>query len=466
MSSFFPRSDLRILANKYSGSAPRYTSYPTAVEFHSDVDALRWEELLLQENDNTFGVYAHIPFCQTLCYFCACNKIITQNRAGVRPFLDAIKKEFALQAQYLTRNGSRDKQMGQIHWGGGTPNYLLPEDMRELHTSMETYLGKPMKGAECSVEIDPRGITTEQLATLIDLGMNRISFGVQDLSPEVQEAINRIQPLSLTTHVIKEARKLGFKSINIDLIYGLPLQTVETFSETVKSIITLRPERVALYGYAHVTWIQKVQRSFDKLPLPTPEERIEIFLEAVEAFTQAGYEHIGLDHFALPDDTLVQARENGKLNRNFMGYSIHRGSQIAAFGPSAISSVEKGFAQNSKELPEYIQSIESHKLAITRGVERSPEDILRSHVIEDVLCHGKIFYKDFTHRWGADFYQVFPDAFAALESFAEDGIVQIQNDGFSITPIGRFFARNVATIFEAYLQKHKEKERPVFSQAV
>ena len=319
---------LKRLINAYSTQGPRYTSYPTAVEFTNSFNSDSWKKFLIADAHLSTALYFHLPFCNSLCYFCACNKIIARSREGVAPYLQTLFKELKTYQELLD---TKNIEIEQIHWGGGTPNYLLPDEMIELHQRTLEIFPKVENDADISVEIDPRTISSEHLSTLRKLGFNRLSMGVQDFDPFVQETINRIQPYELTRDVCLEARDVGFEGLNIDLIYGLPNQTTKGFSSTLEKILEIKPERIALYGYAHVTWIKKVQKALERSHLPTPEERIDLFLQAYQMLVSAGYLHIGMDHFALPSDELSIAQDSGKLNRNFMGYTTHKGANIFWF---------------------------------------------------------------------------------------------------------------------------------------
>jgi oxygen-independent coproporphyrinogen-3 oxidase len=456
----------RELIERYSTAVPRYTSYPTAVEFRDSFGARDWSALLGEEFNSkrpqSLSLYVHIPFCRKLCYFCACNKIITEERGLAAPYVKAVIEEMKTVARFAP--GLHPVE--QIHWGGGSPNFLSPEEMMHLHTETLQIFPSLERGAEVSVELDPRTTTTEQLIALKEVGFNRISFGVQDFDEEVQETVNRVQSFEETQALAASGRELGFEGINLDLIYGLPQQTLEGFGKTLEKVVEIRPDRIALYGYAHVTWIQKAQNTFRRFNLPTPEERISLFLLAVRELQQAGYQHIGLDHFALPSDSLHQSLLSGKLNRNFMGYTTHKGASLLGFGASSISTLRGGFAQNEKDPGRYQEKVLGGKLAVVRGLSRTAEDIVRGELIELVLCGGRIDYARFTEQFGVDPREVYPDSFLELEQLEEDGLVSIGNEALSVTDLGRFFARNIASAFDGYLAYHRQQAKRVFSQAI
>ena len=451
---------------RYAGSAPRYTSYPTAVEFTEKFDGQSWLEALAEEfgRDSNTGVslYFHIPFCHELCYFCACNKLITKDKDVIEPYLQAVFAELDLYRELLPERLA----VQQIHWGGGTPNFLPVDAIKRLHEKTISTFPNLIAGADVSVEVDPRTCTTEQIKAFREVGFNRLSLGVQDFDPHVQELVNRIQPYEITKALCDTARAVGFSGINVDLIYGLPDQSVAGFLQTVEQILTIRPDRIALYGYAHVTWIKKVQKALERAHLPTPGERIAIFTEALKRFSAAGYRHIGMDHLALPEDTLSLALDNGQLNRNFMGYTSHRGARLLGFGVSSISTLPGAFAQNTKDLFQYQNKLSSGELGISRGLTRTKEDRMRGELIEDLLCSGRINIPEFSNKWGIEFFSKFESGLLRLQPLIDDGLVKLDSAELRLTEVGRLFARNAATAFDAYLETHAESSRPVFSQSV
>ena len=467
----------RELIEKYSGQGPRYTSYPTAVEFHEGFSAATWQKTLLAWRNSTptepptesrsISLYTHIPFCRSLCYFCACHKIITEDRTVVSPYLAAISRELSIYSQLLSDGNT---SLAGLHWGGGSPNYLAPDEMRVLFESTLAAFPKLNPAAEISIEMDPRTTTTEQLSTIERLGFNRISLGVQDFSPHVQEAVNRIQPFELTRDLVENARQLGLSGINLDLIYGLPGQELTSFNDTLSQVISIRPERIALYGYAHVTWIKKVQKALERHPLPSPSLRIELFRSAVTELTRAGYVYIGMDHFALPADSLAKALANGTLTRNFMGYSTECGAGTLGVGPSAISGLAGAYAQNEKDLQRYQAKLTSsnsaNSLPITRGLSLSREDKLRAEVISQILCQGTVSFEQVGKRWEIDFAKHFAAELGGLEELEQDRLVAIEDSQLRLTPLGRFFMRSVAMHFDGYLNAHLTSGRKVFSQTV
>ena len=457
------------LISKYSIAGPRYTSYPTALEFSSAVDSEVWSERLIsdaaevaEESGGGISVYLHVPFCRKLCYFCACYKVISKDRTPVAPFIEAVKREVRAYRELIPRS----QKISQSHWGGGTPNFLTPEEIEELFGAIVEALGPLDSDADISIELDPRTTDYRQLLMLKKLGFNRISLGVQDFDIKVQTQINRIQPFSMTRDLIAAAREQGIKSVNTDLIYGLPGQTLSSFSHTIKQLISLQPDRLALYGYAHVPWVSKTQNSFNKLHLPTPRERTELFSTALNYMLDGGYEYLGMDHFALPDDDLSIAAKAGRLHRNFMGYTVKRSPLLIGLGPSAISMSPSCFAQNGKELAEYCQATAQTGLATRKGITRSFDDRLRGYVIEELMCNARLNFWRIKGIFGESFGRYFERELAALDLLSADGLLDLEGDRIKVTPLGRFFLRNIAMVFDAYLPAHREEGVRQFSQSV
>ncbi len=454
------------LIEKYSVSAPRYTSYPTAAEFSDEVGSAVWERCLRDTFNKAqikpLSLYIHIPFCHNLCYFCACHKIIPKERSIVGPYLEAIKQELFY---YQSLIGA-DHQIAQLHWGGGTPNYLNSKEMETLSDLIRHAFPHSSPLFEFSVEVDPRTATEETLSTLRAVGCNRVSFGIQDLDPIVQNAIHRVQSFAKICSLFEKARQLGFRGINVDLIYGLPQQTNKTFQATINNVITLRPERIALYGYAHLPGSRKVQRSFHKLPLPTAKERLRIFHEAIQQLLAAGYVHIGMDHFALPGDDLAIALKTLTLRRNFMGYTSSESDLLLGFGPSAISALPSCFAQNEKDLGSYFEKVKGNGAAITRGKLRSLEDRRRAFIIGELFCQGRIAFSNFEDVWQTSFQHAFRQEYAELRTLISDGLLSERRDGFYLTGRGRLFVRNVAMVFDSYIEKYQLETTAIFSSAV
>lgn len=432
---------------RYSKNLPRYTSYPTALQFQPFSEE-KWRRELKEYLNETpaapVSIYCHLPFCRSLCYFCACNKVIAKDRSGVEPYLQTLETEIRITRELL---GGEAPPILQLHWGGGSPNFLTPEEMTRLYQTIRRAFPNIKEEADISAELDPRTTTRDQLKTLRELGFNRISLGIQDFDAKVQKAVNRLQSFESTEALCTEARSFGFKGINIDLIYGLPLQTLTGFQKTVELVSRLRPDRIALYGYAHVTWIKKTQKVFDKMPLPDPNERIALFQSALSYFTAEGYDYIGMDHFALPSDSLFSAKKSGTIHRNFMGYSTHPTNALLGFGVSAISTLPAAFMQNNRSLKAYTTKLSQESLPCERGLRRSWEDRWRAALIEQIMCRGQVDFLHFQEDWGVDIWPLFAQR-AAL-AMIKDGLIEVSPSTLGVTPLGRFFLRNIAALADA-----------------
>ncbi|MFQ5798440.1 MAG: oxygen-independent coproporphyrinogen III oxidase [Bacteroidota bacterium] len=459
----FHKIDVRIL-KKYDTAGPRYTSYPPAPVFTSEFDDGRFEvELILNNQPKSsadLSLYFHFPFCDTLCYFCGCTMMVTRDRARVRKYVDVLKREIDLFHRYA----APDRRVAQLHWGGGTPTHLHPEEIREL----AEHIGRRFRftpDAEIAVEIDPRGLTLEHMKALKDSGFNRVSMGVQDFNPRVQHAVNRIQPEEITNKAIEWCRALGFSSINIDLIYGLPLQNVESFEQTINQIIGIAPDRLAVFNYAHVPWLKPHQKLIHPEDLPSPQTRLEILKMSIEKLTDAGYWYIGMDHFAKPEDELAVAQRNRTLYRNFQGYSTKAGCDLYGLGMSSISHFANVYAQNLKKLPEYYSAIEAGAFATHVGYKMTRDDEVRKHVIMRLMCDPEVSKSDVERRFGIVFDEYFRDALEQLRIFVDDGLVSVSSGLLKIERMGRLVLRNVAMCFDAHLPR-MQKEKQIFSRTV
>jgi len=452
------------LLRKYDRPAPRYTSYPTAVEFSDTFDAQRYGEKLLEVNaagDEPLSLYMHIPFCQERCSFCGCHVIITRQRRRSDEYLERLLHEIELLAAALPDR----RRLVQYHWGGGTPTYLEVEQMRRLHAGVQRHFTMA-PGAEVAIEVDPRVTTAEQVAALVEMGFNRVSMGVQDFTPAVQEAIHRRQTEEETRALFDACRRSGIQSINIDLIYGLPRQSPETFRRNLETVVAMRPERVACYSYAYVPWIKSNQRQIDVAELPSPDGKLELFGLAIDAFTAAGYRQIGMDHFALPDDELSLALSAGTLHRNFMGYTVKPASDFVGLGISAIGDVRGAYAQNEKKLSTYYRAIDAGRFPVQRGVELSRDDLIRRDVITRLMCNLRLAKADIEAAHGIVFDDYFATELRELESGpAAEGFVELDGDGITVVPPGQLLIRNVCMIFDAYLRA-KPGDRPTFSRTI
>ena len=443
--------DLKSLIHKYSMSGPRYTSYPTAPQWTADVTHDQYESHLggdqVQDRRN-MGLYIHLPFCESLCYFCGCNIQITSDKSRSHPYVNAVTKELSLVSAKLKSRC----QLSQIHWGGGTPTFLSLDEIQRLYEVIQQEFDID-PDADISIEVDPRVTSEEQLALLADLGFNRISLGVQDFAHKVQKAINRIQPEEMTRKMLEQCRKLGFKGINFDLIYGLPFQSLSSFEKTIDSVIAMRPSRIALYNYARLPEMLKHQVILEKFPMPEAEERVDIFLMAYEKLSAAGYGAIGMDHFATRDDELFSAIDRGELYRNFMGYVAKKSGDLLGVGVSAIGEVGGGFFQNEKKVQAYEQKIGRGELTTVRGKFLSDDDKQRKWLIQKIMCQFEIPFAGFKKKFGISFEEKFADVLAELPEFESDGILKSVATGYEVTELGRMFVRNVAMKFDAYLQK-------------
>ena len=447
---------------RYNRPGPRYTSYPTAPVWQDNFGPDDLEEVYAQAAafETPVSLYMHLPFCESLCLFCACNVIITKDHGAAPPYLATLKREIA----HVAKNVAGSRPVVQFHWGGGTPTYLTPEQMEDLFGfAAEKFTFAP--DAEIGIEVDPRVTSVRHLESLRRLGFNRLSLGIQDFDPEVQQAIHRVQPLEMTRELIVEARALGFRSLNVDLIYGLPYQTAQRFGQTVEQVLTLAPDRVAMFSYAHVPWLRKQQGALGT-HLPEGMEKFRIFRTGLECFLAAGYQYIGMDHFAKPDDELAVAQRNRTLHRNFQGYTTKGGADLYGMGVSAISGIGNAYAQNYREVGAYTEAVERRGIATMRGYRLSSDDVLRRTVINRLLCHAVIRKDELAADFGVDFDSYFAAESAQLAPFVEDGLVAIGPSEIRATLLGRIFIRNVAMLFDPYLEKQRLAERPLFSKTL
>lgn len=440
------------LLMRHDCAAPRYTSYPTADRFVEAFDERRYDHALaartVGSGNRPVSLYVHLPFCKTVCFYCACNKIETEDRAKADEYLDYLEREIAIQRAKF----ADAPPINQLHLGGGTPTFLTTSQLDRLINMIK--LAFPVAAnAECSVEVDPRGLTEGTLGLLAAHGFRRISIGVQDLDPTVQRAVNRIQPGYLTEQAMVEARLLGFRSINLDLIYGLPRQSVETMRTTLDSVIRWRPERIALYSYAHLPDRFKPQRSILDADLPSPASKLAMLQLAIETILAAGYVYIGMDHFALPHDDLAVALRQGRLHRNFQGYSTHADCDLIALGVSAIGKMGASYSQNHRELSDYYDAIDQGHLPLARGLALTADDLLRRAVIQALLCQSELAIEPFETAWLIDFRSYFAPEMAQLAALESDGLVELDTDAIRITARGRLLARVVAMCFDRYLRE-------------
>ncbi|MFA5907960.1 MAG: oxygen-independent coproporphyrinogen III oxidase [Vicinamibacterales bacterium] len=455
------------LLERYDRPGPRYTSYPTAVEFHEGVGDSHYRERLARvdaDAQHPLSLYAHLPFCEARCAFCGCNVIITSHRDVAAGYLDALDQEIDLLAAELPRR----RAVSQMHWGGGTPTYYEADQLARVFDRIHRHFTFTAD-AELGIEIDPRVTSVVHLRRLRALGFNRLSMGVQDFSPEVQHAINREQSHELTRSQIVEARAAGFSSVNVDLIYGLPLQTVDSFRRTLELTVALRPDRVAAYSFAFVPWMRAHMKTLANEEMPSARLKLELLALTIDAFVGAGYRQIGMDHFALPADDLGQAVERGDLHRNFMGYTVQKTPDMVAVGVSGIGEVHGAFVQNTKKLPEYYAAVGAGRFAIARGYELSADDLVRRQVIAGLMCTFRVDIRQIEADFGIDFSNYFAAELRELtapESPSTDGLVAVGDASIDVTPLGRLFVRNVCMVFDRYLRARTEGPKPVFSRTV
>ncbi len=450
------------LIKKYDRPGPRYTSYPPAPAFTSSFTADDFLQSLKENStvNTEISLYYHIPFCDTLCYFCGCNMLITHSRERIAEYLKYLKREMELSAPFFNKK----RKVGQLHWGGGTPSYLNPDEITSLANSIKKHFTFS-ENVEAGVEIDPRGLTFEHMQAFRESGFGRVSMGVQDFEPKVQEAINRIQPEEITRDAVDWSRKLGFKSVNLDMIYGLPYQTIESFEKSLKKIIDISPERIAVFNFAHVPWLKSHQKLIDKNTLPLPEVKLEILKMTIELLTNSGYIYIGMDHFAKPEDELAAAQREKTLYRNFQGYSTHAGADLYAFGNSAISQFNHVYAQNYKSLNDYFKAIDSNRFPTVLGYKMTDDDIIRQHVIMRLMCDMELNKRDIEEKFQINFDEYFANAFPKFEEFVNDGLLELADHKIIVKGMGRLVIRNIAMAFDAYLEKMM-KEKPIFSRTV
>ncbi len=446
------------LIRRFDVNGPRYTSYPTADRFVEAFDAEALESWLAKRaiggTSKPLSLYFHIPFCNTICYYCACNKIITKDHGRSAKYLAYLDKEIALQAAAL--GGSR--QVTQLHLGGGTPTFLSHDEMRQLMDSVRSRFNLVANG-EYSIEVDPRKVDFDTVSLLADLGFNRMSVGVQDFNHDVQLAVNRVQSIEETKLVMDAARATGFKSISMDLIYGLPRQNVISFNRTLEQVLGLSPDRISLYSYAHLPGLFKPQRRINSIELPSGDTRLQILQLAIRRLTESGYVYIGMDHFAKPDDELTVAQRQGRLHRNFQGYSTQAECDLLAFGVSAIGKIGPVYSQNVKTLDEYYDALDRDELPVLRGVELTADDLLRRSIIQALMCHFELSTESVEIAHLITFSEYFAEELADLREMAKAGLVKVEDDWITVLPAGRLLVRGIAMLFDRYLRADRERAR-------
>ena len=436
------------LIRRYDRAGPRYTSYPTAVQFHERFGAAEYREAGARSNagGRALSLYFHLPFCNTVCYYCACNKIVTKDRSRAAPYLQRLHREIAIQGELFEPG----RKVEQLHWGGGTPTFISHAEMSELMEMTGRHF-ELVEGGEYSIEIDPREVDEGTIALLSRLGFNRLSLGVQDFDPRVQKAVNRIQGEAETLGVIDAARGAGFRSVSVDLIYGLPHQSVASFATTVDKIIAAAPDRLSVFNYAHLPERFKPQRRIAAADLPSAAEKLAILEDTIGRLTSTGYVYIGMDHFARPDDELAVAQREGTLYRNFQGYSTHADCDLVAMGVTSIGMLANTYSQNVRTEAEYFERVDAGRLPVFRGVGLSEDDRLRRAVITDLICHFRLDYARIEHAYGIVFTDYFADELQTLEAMRADGLLLLTSGGIEVTPAGRLLIRNICMTFDAYL---------------
>ncbi len=438
------------LIRKYDKSGPRYTSYPTAPQFSTDFDETSLKQCIARSNHEIIpkqlSLYVHIPFCDTVCYYCACNKIVTKDHSVTAEYLQLLDREM----QMLAPQFDDDRELDQLHLGGGTPTFLNKDELVQLMGMIEENF-HVSEQCEMSIEIDPRKVDDDTIAVLANMGFNRISLGVQDFDATVQKAVNREQSFAMVRDRLVAARNVGIESINMDLIYGLPFQTVDSFSDTLDKVIELRPDRLSVFNYAHLPERFKPQRRINEEDLPSPKEKLDILGLTVRKLQAAGYVYIGMDHFALESDSMVQAQREGTLQRNFQGYSTHADTDLIAIGVSSIASVSDCYSQNSTSIDEYRASILAGKLPVVRGFVMSEQDRLRKQVINQLICHFRLDIPLIEQQWGINFKKYFSDEYKQLRQMEKEGLVELDGNSIRVARKGRFLIRNVCMVFDAYL---------------
>ncbi len=447
---------------KYSKPGPRYTSYPTALEFSDDFkydDYLK--KLESQDKKRPLSLYFHLPFCKNACYFCGCNVVFTSKEDKMVRYMDYLKRELKILSKHLNTK----REVIQMHFGGGTPTFYTAKQLDIIIKEIKKYFKNFAKDAEISCEIDPRHIDDAQMKVLSKHGFNRVSFGIQDFNEKVQHAVHRVQPYNITKEAMDLARKYKMKSVNVDLIYGLPYQTLETFKETLSLALTLNPDRFAVFNYAHVPWLKKTMRKIDETTLPRPDEKLQIMQYTIDFLTNNGYKMIGMDHFAKPEDELFQAIEKGELHRNFQGYTTKGGADLIGIGLTSIGEGVDYYAQNFKDMASYEEAIDAGKLPFERGVMLSDDDMIRQYVIMELMSNFKLDIERFEKLFDIDFQEYFCDAIEVLQPFVEEELITMDAKHIACSQTGTLLIRNIAMPFDAYMAKHASSSK-TFSKTV
>ncbi|MEA1917575.1 MAG: oxygen-independent coproporphyrinogen III oxidase [Campylobacterota bacterium] len=437
---------------KYSKAGPRYTSYPTALEFNSNFTYEQYiNSLDLQNDSNPISLYFHFPFCRNACYFCGCNVVFTSKEDKMLKYLEYLKKELEILAQHI----NFDRKVIQLHFGGGTPTFYSASQLEYIISYIKSHFKNFASDAEISCEIDPRHIDDDQMRVMSEAGFNRVSFGIQDFNEKVQTAIHRVQPFEETKLAMDLARKYGMLSVNVDLIYGLPFQTLETFKETLRLAALLNPDRFAVFNYAHVPWMKKTMRKIDETKLPLPDEKLNIMKYTIDFMSENGYKMIGMDHFAKPTDELFLAIDKGELHRNFQGYTTKGGADLIGVGLTSIGEGANYYAQNVKNMSEYENLIDAGKLPFERGVKLNEDDLIRQYVIMELMSNFSLNINRFNEKFNVNFNTYFADALEELKPFVQDELLHVDENEIKCSETGTMLIRNISMPFDAYMKKHK-----------
>ena len=461
-----PAFDAELL-RRYDRPGPRYTSYPTAPQFTKAFGEAELREAATASNGDPIprrlSLYVHVPFCMSPCFYCGCNRIITRDLTRGETYLVRLYREIAMMAELF----DRDREVIQLHFGGGTPNFLSPAQLADVVDSLRSHFRfSESRKRDLSIELDPRFVKPADVLELARIGFNRASLGVQDFDPAVQQAVNRIQSVEETVAIMDACREGGMRSVNVDLIYGLPKQSHAGFGRTLDTVVAARPDRLAVYSYAHLPELFKAQKQIEEADLPDAATKLGLLQLAIEKLTAAGYVYIGMDHFALPDDDLARAQERGSLHRNFMGYTTHADSDLVGLGVSAISHIGDSFSQNPRDLPSWQIALDEGRLPVFRGMSLEEDDVLRADLIQQLMCQGEIPVAALERRHAIDFGEYFADAIARLQPMVEDGLVRIEPDRITATTQGRLLLRNIAMCFDRYLDRPADGAAPRFSRAI
>lgn len=452
------------LITRYDLAGPRYTSYPTAMQFTDQIGFDQWIQAVNNSNHSAapLSFYFHIPFCDTVCFYCACNRIVTANKKMAEPYINNLLREIELQSKFIDPS----RPIKQMHWGGGTPTWVSDEDIEQVLKTISAHYVMLWDEGEFSIEIHPASVDSKRMNNLRRFGFNRVSMGIQDFDPQVQRAVNRFNSVAEVERLVRSIREAKYQSVSMDLIYGLPHQSVESFAKTVAKIIDLQPDRISLFNYAHMPERFKTQGKINLESLPEPQEKLSILHRSIEQLTEAGYVYIGMDHFALPDDELTIAQKNGQLHRNFQGYSTHKECDLFAFGVSSISHIDGAFFQNTKDLESYQRQLELEHLPIEKGIYSSADDLIRREVINELICNFKLDFEKISSDFTIDFTNYFAAELAELEPMQADQLLTMDSHGIRIQPQGRMLVRRICMVFDSYIPKTHSSPKQTYSRII